>query len=277
MLQPRSPARWRHSIPLALATLAIACGPAEPRSVVRQPAPPGWEETRTRGEELRYQKGKGPEAVALLQQVVDAVPGFPDGHFELGAAMREEASRDYGGSMKERTPRFEKAIEHFRRAMDLGYQPRGAAREQIAQVQVRLLRFDEAEKEGRAWVAEEPGHPSAWWTVAGAVTALGRPEEGARVMLDAGAKIGGGGRVPYAQFLTWTAGLPQMSQSDRQALLGAARRIVEQELAAQRPSADLTIVQAKILRMTAEHLERDPSRQRALQEEADRLLAVMAR
>jgi hypothetical protein len=259
---------------VALAVIAVACGSADPAPVVPQPAPPGWEDTKARGEELRYETGKGPEAVAMLQQVVEAVPGFPDGHFELGAAIREEASRDYGGSMEERSPRFRKAIEHFRRAMDLGYEPRGAAREQIAQVQVRLMAFDDAEKEGRAWVAEQPDSPVAWWMLAGAVIALDRTAEGVRLMLDAGPKIGDAGRVEHAKYLTWTADLPPLSREDRQALIAAAQAIVDHELAAQRTSPDLTIVRAKILTTTAEHLERDPSRQRALQEEADRLLAL---
>ena len=43
-----------------------------------------------------------------------------------------------------------------------------AARERIAQVEVRLMAFDDAEKEGRAWVAEQPDSPVAWWMLAGA-------------------------------------------------------------------------------------------------------------
>jgi tetratricopeptide (TPR) repeat protein len=268
-------------IPFALVAVVVACGRTEPTPVstpvTPQPAPPGWEETKARGEELRYQTGMGPEAVALLQKVVDAVPGFPDGHFELAAAHWEEASRDYGGAMSERRPRFEKAIEHFRRAIELGYQPRGDAREQIAQVQVRMMRFDDAEKEGRAWAAEEPGDPAAWWMVAGAVVAQDRAQEGARLMLDAGPKIGASGQVEYAQFLTWIADLPPMSREDRQALLDAAQAIVDQEVAAQRVSSDLLLVHAKVLSTRAEHLEQDPARQRELQAEADRLIAQATR
>lgn len=259
-------------LPLALAVTTLACSRTEPAPVTPQPAPPGWEETKARGEELRYKTGKGPEAVALLQQVVDAVPGFPDGHFELAAAHREEASRDYGGSMAARTPRFEKAIEHFRRAIELGYQPRSDAREHIAQVQVRLMRFDDAEKEGRAWVAEQPDDPTAWWTVAGAVAAQDRASEGARLMLDAAPKISTAGQVKYAQYLAWTADLPPVSREDRLALIGAAQAIVDTELAAQRSDADLTLVRVAILRTTAEHLEQDPARQRELRAEVDRLL-----
>lgn len=79
-------------------------------------------------------------------------------------------------------------------------------------------------------------------------------------------------QVKDAEFLTDTADLPPLSREDRLALIGAAQAIVDKELAAQRSDADLTLVRVAILRTTAEHLEQDPTRQRELQAEVDRLL-----
>ena len=244
---------------------------------VPQPAPPGWEQTMAKVEELRLRPEASKDAVSLLEKVVADTPGFPGGHSELGDAYFSAANDDYAAPLDARDAVFEKAIASLRRAQELGYEPRGDVREKITQVQVRLLEFADVEREARTWVGEQPENPRAWMTLAGALSSQRRPDEGVRLMLEAGSNIPASGQVEHGQNLVWLADLGGVPTDARRRLIAAGQAIADTELAAKRSSVDLDLLRARILTTTADHLEPDPARQRTLRDEADKFLALPSR
>ena len=251
------------------AKLPVAAGP--------QPAPPGWAQTMATVEELRLRPEASKEAVSLLEKVVADAPGFPGGHFELGDAYFSAANSDYAAPMDARDAVFEKAIASLRRAQELGYEPRGDVREKITQVQVRLLKFADVEREARTWVGEQSENPTAWMTLAAALSSQRRPDEGVRLMLEAGSNIPASGQVEHGQNLVWLADLGGVPTDARRRLIAAGQAVADTELAAKRASVDLNLLRARILTTTADHLEPDLARQRRLREEADKFLALPSR
>lgn len=195
---------------------------------------------------------------------------------KLGAAYHDAASTDLGAPIDARNAVHEKAIASLRRAQALGYEPRAEVREKVTQVQIHLRKFAEAEQEARLWVAEQPGSPTAWMTLAGSI-ARARPEEAARLLLEAGPKIGLQDQAEHGRNLVWAAALGTMPTEARRRLIAAAQAIADAEMAAGRTSVDLDLLRARILTTTADHLEPDPARQRALHAEADKILASAGR
>ena len=127
-------------------------------------------------------------------------------------------------------------------------------------MQVRLLKFADVEREARTWVGEQPENPTAWMTLAAALSSQRRPDEGVRLMLEAGSRISASGQVEHGQNLMWLAGLGGVPTDTRRRLIAAGQTVADTELAAKRSSVDLDLLRARILTTTADHLEPDPAR-----------------
>jgi tetratricopeptide (TPR) repeat protein len=255
-------------------------------------APAGWDDTSLRASQLMTD-GKSVQAIALLERTVAQAPGFEAAEYELARAHQFRAGelsveRPAQDAMRRR--HLEQAARSYKQIADRKGQYRQPALGWL------LMVYDEDELDmpveraaaAREYIAIDPrsvmghaalaaalgrtGADAAAWSALDAACAAVSPDEAsslARAILmqltDA---------LPFATAQSQGGGVTSpVAPKELARLLDYVDRAVDRELAGNASDRGAILAKGAALTLRAQRLERDPTRRKALEAEADALLA----
>jgi hypothetical protein len=254
-------------------------------------APAGWDDTFRQAAQLMTD-GKAAQAITLLERAVAQAPGFEGAEYELARAHQfraDELSVEHPSLDAMRRRHLEQAAKVYRQVADRKGQYRqpalgwllmvydedeldlpvaraAAAREYIA--------MDARSVMGHAALAaalRKTGRDTAAWSALDATCTAVSPNEASSLA-----------RAILTQLTTASfAAAPSQSGSETSPvapkelarLLDCVDRAVDRELAGHASDRGAIVAKGAALTMRAQWLERDPTRRKALEAEADALLA----
>ena len=253
-----------------------------------QQAPADWDQTTLRASRLMLD-GKTAQAIALLERVVAAAPGFEAAQYELARAHDFRASElAVAGPAQDQARRrhLEQAARLYRQVADRHGQYRQPALGWLLAV-YDVEQLDEPVERAaaarqyvamapRSWIGHvalagallKSGQDAASWAALDAARAAVSPDDASaltRAILKQLTEV-----FPFVTPGSAAAGPAPPQELGR--LLDYADAALARELAKDPADRDAAMARAAALSLRAQRLERDPARRKALEAEAERLI-----